>query len=91
MTNNDVLTLAKAGFTATQIAALNSVQGNSKTDQEAANAQNQMAGVSDDISKLTNMLQAQALANFAQPKTETTDEILASIIAPPEQNGGANK
>ena len=92
---NDVLTLAKAGFTAQQIAALSSLTGQ-PAPAEPQPAQPQPAqpappapapdGVSAMLEKLgvlTEAIQANGLLNANQPKPQTTDDILAAIIAPP--------
>lgn len=92
---NDVLTLAKAGFTAQQIAALSSLTGQ-PAPAEPQPAQPQPAqpappapdgGVSAMLEKLgvlTEAIQANGLLNANQPKPQTTDDILAAIIAPPD-------
>lgn len=98
MNANDVLTLAKAGFTAQQIAALSSLTGQ-PAPAEPQPAQPQPAqpapapvpapdnGVSAMLEKLgvlTEAIQANGLLNANQPKPQTTDDILAAIIAPPD-------
>lgn len=100
MNANDVLTLAKAGFTAQQIAALSSLTGQ-PAPAEPQPAPPQPAppappapptpapdgGVSAMLEKLgvlTKAIQANGLLNANQPKPQTTDDILAAIIAPPD-------
>lgn len=101
---NDVLTLARAGFTAQQIAALATVNrpAPAAPEQSAAAAQPVPAPApaqpappaapaqSDDVSAvlaklgvLTEAIQSNGLLNANQPKQQTTDEILAAIIQPP--------
>ncbi len=107
MTNEDILTLAKAGFTAAQIAALNPIStvsepmpGNTvhpepqpaqEPKPEPAPAAPAQPQVNSDIEALIAELKntAQVVQNAAirgtqQPKQETVEDILASIINPPE-------
>ena len=92
MTRDDILTLAKAGFTAEQIIALGSIE--SKTPEQTAPAPapveptapapqdpfqklfEQMTGIKQAIQ--TSNLQNSVIATAPQ----TTDDILASIIQP---------
>ena len=102
---NDVLTLARAGFTAQQIAALATVNqpAPAAPEQPAAPAQpvpvpapaqpanltapvqseNDVSAVLAKLGVLTDAIQSNGLLNANQPKQETTDEILAAIIQPP--------
>lgn len=93
MTTKEILTLANAGFTAQQIAAMNSInQGNPKTEM-AQMYGGQVAGMpnldamSQQIASLTQAVQAGNMMNQTQPAAETTDDILAQIINSPA--GGA--
>lgn len=98
---NDVLTLAKAGFTAQQIAALSSLTGQPAPaePQPAQPAQpappapapapapapdNGVSAMLEKLGVLTEAIQANGLLNANQPKPQTTDDILAAIIAPPD-------
>ena len=109
MTTQDILTLARAGFTAQQIAALSTLAGQPSPAQATAPAQaqatapaqaqatapaqaqaNAPAPASDNVAAmlqklgvLTDAIQANGLLNANQPKQQTTDDILAAIIAPP--------
>ena len=78
MTMNDILTLAKAGFTAQQISALNAV--NAQPAQPAQPAQNDN---NDMFAQIMNQLRTNAVNQTEQPKVQTTDDILAEIINPP--------
>lgn len=92
MNANDVLTLAKAGFTAQQIAALSTLTGQPAPAEPqpappAPPAPAPDGGVSAMLEKLgvlTEAIQANGLLNANQPKPQTTDDILAAIIAPPD-------
>ena len=79
MTQNDVLTLARAGFTAQQISALAQMQ-----------PVQQMQPVGDpfvqQLAKLTQAIQANGILSTQQPNPETADEVLASIINPPKND-----
>ena len=97
MTQENILTLAKAGFTAAQIAALANAQ---QSVQPAVVAQpsnpaqmpvqtpsptDTNAQVLAELQKLTGMAQNTAVlgASLPQQPQRTTDEILAEIINPP--------
>lgn len=73
---DDVLVLAKAGFNAKQISALNAVQPVQPT-QPVQPVQN------DVLSQILTQLQVNAVNQTEQPKVQTTDDILAEIINPP--------
>ena len=94
MTQNDILALAKAGFTAQQIAALNQIQPAAAPAAPAApepaapepakeNASvDQILGA---INGLQQQIQQSNLQHAQQPaQTPTADSILAAIINPPE-------
>ena len=97
-TTNDILTLAKAGFTAQQIGALNNV-GTQQTQQPVQVAQqpaqvtqqtqqpvqvSQQPAQNDMLSQIMAQLQTNAINQTQQPAQQTTDDILASIINPNE-------
>ena len=95
MTNEDILTLAKAGFTAQQIAALSAVQP--KAEPAPAPAPEPAPApvpapepqtieqVLAAVNGLNKNVQQALLAGSSQPGSpvETTDQILANIINPP--------
>lgn len=84
MTNKDILILAKAGFTAEQIAALNSIKDKPVTQpvQEQAGSTDQILEA---IKGLGNQIQVSNLQTAQQPEQPVTvDNILANIINPPE-------
>lgn len=95
---NDILTLAKAGFTAQQIVALNNVatQPAQQTQQTQPVVQQtqpvvqqtqpvvQQTQQSDMLSQIMAQLQTNAINATQQPQQQTTDDILASIINPNE-------
>ena len=99
MTNEDILTLARAGFNAQQIAALASVKPAAAPAAQAAAPAAQAAApaapatsaapatdaILAKLGVLTDAIQGSALLQSTQPKQETTDDILASIIAPPRK------
>lgn len=95
MTTNDILTLAQAGFTAQQIAALGAVKSPAKTgtfnEQLMVNNSTQPSNIdlmSQQIAQLTQAVQAGNLMASNQPAAETADDVLASIINPPNLTGG---
>ena len=80
-TNDDILTLARAGFTATQISALNSIQTPVQPIQPVVQPVTDQYG--DTLNQILSAIQTNAINQTAQPKVQTTDEILAEIINPP--------
>lgn len=83
MTQKDILTLAQAGFTAQQIAALNQVQ--TVPTQTALPVNTPVGGsesVNAQLQELTKAIQSASILGTQQPKQETTDDILASILMP---------
>ena len=88
---NDILTLAKAGFTAQQIGALNNVatqpaQQTQPVVQQTQQTQPvvQQTQQTDMLSQIMAQLQTNAINATQQPQQQTTDDILASIINPNE-------
>ena len=92
-TNDDILTLARAGFTAQQIGALNAVQ---TTPVQTTPVQTTPVPTAqpvqttpvptaqdDMLSKILGAIQTSAINQTSQPERQTTDDILAEIINPP--------
>jgi hypothetical protein len=92
MTQNDILILAKAGFTAQQIAALSVTQAQetpaAPTTQAAPTTPTTPAAQAPlTYEQFQQELQKMALMGAQQSgKAETADTILASIINPPTTN-----
>ena len=102
--NEDILTLAKAGFTAQQIAALNTVQQAPATQPEPTPvvqpepqpAPQTVPSTNDilaEISALHKDMQSALLQTSQQPnggQPQTSEQILAQIINPtyPQKEGG---
>lgn len=97
-TNDDILTLARAGFTAQQIGALNSIQttplptSTQSVQTPVQTAQpvqttpvqpTQTPTQEDMLSKILGAIQTNAINQTSQPERQTTDDILAEIINPP--------
>ena len=80
-TNEDILTLAKAGFNASQIAALNTVNA-APAAPAPAPAAPAPAAPADPLTQILAQLQQNAINATQQPKVQTADEILAEIINP---------
>lgn len=99
MTQNDILILAKAGFTAQQIAALNATQAPAApatppapatpTTPAAPTAPATPAAAAPlTYEQFQQELQKMALMGAQQSgKVETADSVLASIINPPANTG----
>ena len=69
----NVLVLAKAGFTAQQIAGLSMLAGQPAQPVDPVLAE---------LQKLTGLVQGSNIMNVNQPKVQTAEEILAEIINP---------
>lgn len=93
-TNDDILVLARAGFTAQQIGALNSIQTPVQTSTQPVQTpvvqtstqpvQTPMANQNGDtLTQILNAIQSNAINQTSQPVRQTTDDILAEIINPP--------
>ena len=84
MTQNDILILARAGFTAQQIAALSVTQVQAAPAAPAAQAAPAAPTAPLTYEQFQQELQKMALMGAQQSgKVETADTILASIINPP--------
>lgn len=100
MNRDDVLILARAGFTAEQIAALAAVNPAKPEPAEApaapaaapapaapaaaAPAPDNVTAILEKLGVLTETIQANGINASRQPAPETADDILAAIIAPPK-------
>ena len=88
MTKEEILTLAGAGFTAKQIAALNAVSREEKKepvkDPEPAKDP-EIEKLIAQVTGLKETIQAGNITNSNQPKAQSADDILASIINPPKE------
>ena len=94
MNYEDIVALAKAGFTASQIAAMNqpanapaNQPANAPANQPANTPANQPANGGIDavlaqIKALTEAVQANGIINSNQPPKRTADDILAEILNP---------
>lgn len=91
---DDIVALAKAGYTAEQISQL--ATAGSATDKQEEAAQppaettppakpDPMEAMLSQLSKLTAAIQANGILGSTQPKQPTADDILESIIAPPKK------
>lgn len=93
MTQNDILILAKAGFTAHQIAALSAIAPAAPAAPAAPTAPAAQAAPTAQTpltyDQFQHELQKMALLGAHQSgKVETADSVLASIINPPESTEG---
>ena len=89
MNVSDILTLAKAGFTAEQISKLMTIDAPAPAPAPAPdNTQAQFDKVFQQISALTGIVQRGNIANAHQPEAQplTAEDVLAEIIRP--CNGG---
>ena len=92
---DEILTLAKAGFTAQQIAGLSMINNPAPVPQPAPAPVPQPAPapvpqpapapvdpVLAELQKLTGLMQESNIMNVNQPKVQTPEQILAEIINP---------
>ena len=84
---DEILTLAKAGFTAQQIAGLSMINNPAPVPQPAPAPVPQPAPAPVDpvlaeLQKLTGLMQESNIMNVNQPKVQTPEQILAEIINP---------
>lgn len=85
-TNDDILVLARAGFTASQIGALNKVGATPAPAPAPAPAT--VNNNNDVLNQILGAIQTNAINATQQPATPTTDDILAEIINPPTTKEG---
>ena len=87
----EILTLAKAGFTAQQIAGLSMIanqpvvtpaQSVPTPAQPVPTPAQPVDPVLAELQKLTGLVQGSNIMNVNQPKVQTPEEILAEIINP---------
>lgn len=96
MTKDEILTLARAGFTAQQIAALNSVNVSRETSkpepaqpepaQQAPAEDPAMSKLLEELTGIKSSIQNSNITNSNMPKEQSADDILASIINPPKED-----
>jgi len=105
-TIDDIITLAKAGFSSDQITKLLSAQNPAKpaapapapapnptpvTNPTPAPATNPPPSSQDAVTakldSILNLMQSSNILNSQQPKAETMDDIIASIINPKDEGG----
>lgn len=99
MTLDDIVALAKAGYTSQQISQLSaaapspspspSPSTSQATATETVTVSEQQPGAPT-INDVLNRLNMLAIQQTQQPAPQTVDDVLASIINPPDLTGGAN-
>lgn len=98
MNYSDIIALARAGFTAQQIAQMSQAepepvqQEPAPVPQEPAPVQqtpDQLSAILAEMQTLKQTMQAQNRQNaeLIPPAPESSQDILSSIIAPPKKNG----
>ena len=78
MTMQDILTLAKAGYTAAQISAL------AAADQEPKQEPKQEPDIIAELREIKSAILAGAYMGAQQPATQDAESALAAIINPPD-------
>lgn len=91
---NDVIALAKAGFTAEQISKLEEMEINvsvepkpepkpePKTEPKKQNEITDLGGIMEELKSMRAAIVNGNIANTQMPKEQTADDILAQIINP---------
>lgn len=100
MTTNELLELVRAGFTKAEIAQITKAETKTtetakKVEEEPKQGEQKTDPVTTSLEqkfdKLMEKLEASNFMNANQPKEETVDDIIASIINPPTfNNEGGN-
>lgn len=106
MEMNDILTLARAGFTAQQIGALSAIGKEKEAPGQTASTQSFLnnnntsnpvspgavpgvqASAAPSMQDLMSVMQNMNIMLSNQPQTESVEDILASIINPPDSKAG---
>lgn len=91
MNYSDIIALARAGFTAQQIAQMSQAEP-APVQQEPAPVQqepDQLSAIFAEMQTLKQTMQAQNRQNaeLIPPTPQSAQDILSSIIAPPKKNG----
>ena len=87
MTMQDILTLAKAGYTAAQISALAAAEQEPKKPEQEQKKPEQEQGQPDILAELREIksaILAGAYMGAQQPATQDAESALAAIINPPD-------
>ena len=83
MTMQDILTLAKAGYTAAQISALAAAEQEQKQEPKQEPKQEQPDIIAE-LREIKSAILAGAYMGAQQPATQDADSALAAIINPPD-------
>ena len=84
MTMQDILTLAKAGYTAEQISALAAAEQTQEQEQEQPQEQEQQSDIMAELREIKTALLKGAFMGAQQPAAQDADAALAAIINPPD-------
>ena len=99
MNYSDIIALARAGFTAQQIAQMSQAEPTpapvpqepapAPATQETTPAPDQLSAILAEMQTLKQTMQAQNRQNaeLIPPTPQSAQDILSSIIAPPKKNG----
>lgn len=100
MTTNELLELVRAGFTKEEIAKITKAESKNpepakKVEEEPKQGEQKTDPVNTTLEQKFDMLmeklEASNFMNANQPKEETVDDIIASIINPPQFNNEGGK
>ena len=100
MTTNELLELVRAGFTKAEIAQITKAETKNtepakKVEEEPKQGEQKTDPVNTTLEQKFDMLmeklEASNFMNANQPKEETVDDIIASIINPPQFNNEGGK
>ena len=79
MTYEEIVALVKAGYTKSEIAAM---QNNPKPQSDPKPHSDPIAELTAKITALTSAIQANGILNTNQPKQESAEDILAALLNP---------
>ena len=82
MTMHDILTLAKAGYTAAQISAMAAAE--QKQPEQKQPEQKQQPDIIAELREIKSAILAGAYMGAQQPATQDAESALAAIINPPD-------
>ena len=84
MTMQDILTLAKAGYTAAQISALAAAEQEPKPEQKQPEQKQEQPDIIAELREIKSAILAGAYMGAQQPATQDAESALAAIINPPD-------
>ena len=82
MSVENIIALAKAGYTAEQIEAMDGAQPEPQPGQQPDGMSRTAEKILEELAGMRKAFEASNISNTSQPKNQDVNEVLASIIAP---------